>query len=75
MDTLTQAVINALRMIDGFPHGSDQDYIAYEALLEEIHDELMRGLGEIVELNDEFGPTIRRKIDDFLKSQKLEGEE
>ena len=67
MDTLLDAVKNALRMIDGW--SGDADTI--EALLDEIQAELLRGLGAIV-TPDNITPDQQGEVDDFLSSLGLE---
>lgn len=69
MDTLTEAVTNAIRMIDGWSHDPD----TADALLDEIRDELLRGLGATVE-PPELTPEARAKADEFLMGL-LGGEE
>ena len=67
METLLDAVKNALRMIDGW--SGDADTI--EALLDEVQAELLRGLGAIV-TPDNITPEQQNEIDDTLKSFGLE---
>ena len=61
MDTLTEAVTNAIRMIDGWSH--DPETAA--ALLDEIRAELERGLGATVEPK-ELTPEEKREAKEFL---------
>ena len=69
MDTLTEAVTNAIRMIDGWSHDPE----TADALLDEIRAELERGLGATVEPK-ELTPEARAKADEFLMGL-LGGEE
>ena len=69
MDTLTEAVTNVLRMIEGW--SGDPETAA--ALLDEIRAELERGLGATVE-PPELTPEARAKADEFLRGL-LGGEE
>ena len=62
METLLDAVKNALRMIDGWSH----DPGTADALLEEIRDELLRGLGATID-PPELTPELRAQIDEFLR--------
>ena len=69
MDTLTEAVMNVLRMIAGW----SGDPETADALLDEIRAELLRGLGATVE-PPELTPEARAKADEFLMGL-LGGEE
>lgn len=62
MDTLTEAVTNALRMIEGWSH--DPETAA--ALLDEIRAELERGLGATID-PPELTPELRAQTDEFLR--------
>ena len=68
METLLDAVKNALRMIDAW----NGDVTMLDALLDEIRDELMRGLGVEETPRDNFTPDEQGKIDDTLKLLGLE---
>ena len=62
METLLDAVKNALRMIDGW--SGDADTI--EALLDEVQAELLRGLGATID-PPEITPEQRAQTDEFLR--------
>ena len=62
MDTLTEAVTNVLRMIEGW--SGDPETAA--ALLDEIHAELERGLGATVE-PPQITPEQKAQADEFLR--------
>ena len=68
MDTLTEAVTNAIRMIDGW--SGDPETAA--ALLDEIRAELERGLGATVE-PPELTPEAKREAKEFLDDLFLGG--
>ena len=68
METLLDAVKNALRMIDGWSHDPD----TADALLEEIRAELERGLGATVE-PPELTPEEKREAKEFLDDLFLGG--
>ena len=61
MDTLTDAVINALRMIQGWDGNTE----SITGLLEEIREELERGLGAVA-TPPEITPEQQGDIDDTL---------